>query len=262
MALQVYTSNQGTRVVAATELHQALQLTDHHYATNVKRWLQEVYQFKDGIRKPEKLKDYGSRKLKDGNSLIKDYYLTLDLAKGIVLASKSKVKFKYAKWLSNLDDTEEHPELVSKDQVVHVLELTKAMSMLSYQQAAEKKHLKLYEQRNNGQSKNWWKYRAQLLGYSSERLRRRLIALGKETRGKTQLQMLLQLDPHETIRTAVIDHFMALGKSAAFARGLGDLAKAFAKELQLEIADDRQQATLFAANVNRELLQELKAVAG
>ena len=260
MTLQVYISKKGTKVVAATELHQALQLTDHHYATNIKRWLQDVYEFHDGIRRPEKMRDYAQRKLKGANTLIRDYYLTIELAKQITLGSRSKVKLKFAKWLSNMEDTIESTDVLSKEQVTKVLELTKAMSMVSCQQAAEKSHLKVYEMRNGGDSRNWWKYRAQLMGYSANKLRRQLMSQGKEARGKSQRQMLQQLDQHEMIRTAIIDLFMSMGKSEAYARNLGDLAKQFAKELQIEVHDDRQQASLFAPNANDRLVNELKAM--
>ena len=260
MTLQVYISKKGTKVVAATELHQALQLTDHHYATNVKRWLQDIYEFKDGIRRPEKLRDYGERKLKGINSLMKDYYLTIELAKCIALGSKSKYKLKYAKWLSAVDDQSEEENTFTHDQVMKVLELTKAMSMISCQLAAEKRHLKVYETRNGGNGKNWWAYRAQVMGYSADKLKRRLMGLGIDTTGKSQRQMLLQLDHYEVIRTGIIDLFMGMGKSERFARRLGDLAKSLAKELKIEVFDDRQQATLFSSNANDQLVNELKAL--
>jgi phage anti-repressor protein len=262
MALQVYISKKGTKVVAATELHQALQLTDHHYATNVKRWLQDIYEFRDGIRRPEKLRDYGARKLRGSTTLMKDYYLTLEFAKLITLSSKSKAKLKYAKWLDNVDDLADEEDMLTKDQVMRVLELTKAMVMISCQQSAEKRHLKVYESRNGGSSKDWWKYRAKILGYSAEKLRRRyMAATGREARGKSQREMLLHIDPYELIRTAIIDLFMGMGKSNTYALKLGDLAKSFAKELQLEVYDDRQQASLFAPqNANDRLVNELRMV--
>jgi len=258
MDLQVYVSKKGTKVVAATALHQALQLTDHHYAANIKKWLSDVYAFKDDIRRPEKLRDFASRKV-SGNPILKDYYLSVELAKLITLNSKSKVKLKYAKWLSQLEEEEEKADLISKEQVMKVLELTKAMSMVSCQEAAEKNHLKVYEARNGGQTANWWKYRAQLLGYSAPNLRRKLTANGKTAQGKTQRQMLMQLDRHELVRTAVIDLFMAMGKTASYARSMGDLAKSFAQELQIEVFDDRSGgASLFAPKTNDQLVNELR----
>ncbi len=259
MNLQVYISKKGTKVVAATELHQALQLTDHHYAANVKRWLSDIYEFRDGIRRPEKLRDFASRKT-PGNRILKDYYLTVELAKLICLSTKSKVKLKYAKWLAHAEADEQKANKLTQEQVLKVLELTKAMSMVSCQEAAEKSHLKVYETRNGGQSVNWWKYRAQLMGYSAQALRHKLSAMGKPVHGKTQRQMLLQLDPCEPIRAAIIDLFMAMGKNEDFACSMGDLAKRFAKEFNIEVQDDRSgMASLFAPHANDRLVREIQA---
>ncbi|MCB0566707.1 MAG: hypothetical protein KDD01_20250 [Phaeodactylibacter sp.] len=258
MVLQIYISKKGTKVVAATQLHQILQLADHHYPTNIKRWLTDVYEFKDGIRKPVKMQDFANRKGK-GNSIVKDYYLSVELAKLITLNSKSKVKQKYAKYLFSLEEQVDNGELLTKEQVLNVLELAKAMGMVSCQESAEKSHLKIYETRNGGSGNNWWKHRAEVMGYSVEKLRRKLQQLGKNVRGKTQRQMLMQVDKYEMIRTGVIDLFMAMGKTERYARNLGDLAKTFAKELNIEIFDDRQQASLFTPDANDQLVNELKA---
>ena len=258
MVLQIYISKKGTRVVSATQLHQALQLSDHHYPVNVKRWLTDVYEFKDGIRKPLKLQDFANRK-SQGNSIVKDYYLSVELAKLITLNSKSKVKQKYAKYLFSLEEQVDNAELLTQEQVLNVLELAKAMGMISCQEAAEKSHLKVYESRNGGSGSNWWKHRAEVMGYSVEKLRRKLQHMGKAVRGKTQRQMLMRLDRFEMIRAGVIDLFMAMGKSERYARNMGDLAKVFAKELNIEVFDDRQQSSLFAANTNDKLVSELRA---
>lgn len=258
MALQVYISKKGTKVVTATQLHQALQLPDHHYAANVKHWLTDVYEFKDGIRKPLKMQDFAKRQLRE-NSIVKDYYLSVELAKLITLNSRSKVKQKYAKYLFSLEEQVDNGELLTKEQVLNVLELAKAMGMISCQEAAEKSHLRLYEARNGGSGSNWWKHRAEVMGYSVEKLRRKLQHMGKNVRGKTQRQMLMQVDKYEMIRTGVIDLFMAMGKGERYARNLGDLAKAFAKELKVEIFDDRRETSLFTPHANDQLINELKA---
>jgi len=121
MDLQILVSKKGTKVVTATNLHQALQLLDHHYATNVRKWLQDVYEFADGVRKPAKMQDYAPRKQKN-SALIDDYYLSLELAKLIALRSNSKVKARYAKWLLAQDDPGEQAEQFDKEQVMAVLD--------------------------------------------------------------------------------------------------------------------------------------------
>jgi phage anti-repressor protein len=257
MELQVFISKKGTKVVSATNLHLALQLPDHHYAANIRKWLNDVYEFKDGIRSPVIMQDFAKRKVKD-NPIMKDYYLTVELAKLITLNSGSKVKQKYAKWLFSLEDQVENAELLTKDQVMAVLELTKAMGLVSCQEAAERQRLKTYEERNQGSASNWWRHRSQILGYSAERLRDKMKRLGKAITGKSQRQMLMQLDKYEMIRAGVIDLFMAMGKSERYARNLGDLAKIFAKELKVDIFDDRN-AGVFSPNADPRVINDLKA---
>ena len=71
--------------------------------------------------------------------------------------------------------------------------------------------------------------------------------------------MLWQLGKkEEMIRTAVIDLFMASGKSEMHAKKLGDMARLFATELKLDVYDDKASANLFASSINTELLGELK----
>ena len=258
MELQLLVSKKGTKVVTATNLHMVLELPNHHYATNVRKWLNDIYEFKDGIRKPIRMTDYAGRKNKD-NPITDDYYLSVELAKLITLNSRSKVKQKYAKWLFSLEDQVENAELLTKDQVLAVLELTRAMGLVSCQEASERRHMEVYAQRNGGNASNWWKHRSEVLGYSIDHLRSKLRRIGKTIKGKSQRQMLMQVDKYEMIRTGIIDLFMALGKSERYARNLGDLAKIFAKELKVDIFDDRNNAASFAPKIDENLVHEVKA---
>lgn len=259
MELQVLTSKKGTKVVTASNLHAVLQLADHHYSMNVRKWLDDIYEFHDGIRKPSNLRDFAKRQVKN-NPVFKDYYLSVELAKLVTLGTRSKVKFKYARYLLAFEQEEERIDQLSKEQVETVLDLTKAMSMVTCQEASEKRHLALYEQRNGGSAANWWKYRASILGYSAEKLKRELEKIGEEIKGKTQRQMLLQMDHHELIRTGIIDLFLGMGKSAEYARTMGDLAKRFAMEMQIEVVDDKKGGNLFGPTAKPEIVHQLRNV--
>lgn len=260
MELQILVSKKGTKVVKASDLHLALELSNQHYASNVKKWLNDVYEFRDGIRKPERMRDFAKRPVKE--KVVDDYYISVELAKLITLSSKSKKKQKYAKWLLSLEDKVENAELLTKDQVLAVMELAKVMGMVSCQTATEKQHLATYEDRNGGNANNWWRFRSGLLGYSSEKLKDKVQSLGKSVKGKTQRQMLMQIDKYEMIRTAVIDLFMSMGKTERYAKNLGDLAKIFANELKIEIFDDRNTTmpVLPNFNFNLDLMNEVKGV--
>ena len=261
MELQVFISKRGTKVVTATNLYQALELPTQHYATSMQKWLEDVYEFHDGIRKPVKMQDFAPRKLAD-SAILEDYYLSLELAKMITLRSKSKMKLKYAKWLQSQEEKIEETEQLSKDQVLAVLDLVKAMGLVSCQEACEKRHLRIYEERNGGDASNWWKHRADILGYSVETLREKMQQIGRRTSGKSQRQLLMQMDKYEMIRIGVIDLFIALGKSDKYAQNMGELAKTFARELGVEIFDDRGVGMAFAPPVNHQLLHAVKETEG
>jgi hypothetical protein len=102
MELEVLQSRKGTKVVAATNLYEVLQLPRQQYGTHVRRWLRDLYEFGDGgIRKPQPLRDFAKRP-RPGEP-IEDFYLTLELAKLIALRTTSKVKLRYARLLDAAD---------------------------------------------------------------------------------------------------------------------------------------------------------------
>jgi hypothetical protein len=257
MDLQILVSKKGTKVVAASNLYMALELPQSQYGKHVKRWVTDTYEFHDGIRKPERLKDF-ARRVVEG-SPVPDYYLSLELAKLASLRSTSKRKLKYAKQLYALDDRTESDGRLTPEQVTAMLELTKVMGLVSCQTASEQRHLKTYEERNEGKANQWWNFRSRLLGYSTDKLQDRLRQIGKSSRGRNQREMLMQVDKYEMIRTGVIDLFMSMGKPATYAKKLGDLAKVFARELNVEIFDDRTDTpSSWLPKVNTQLAGEVK----
>lgn len=257
MELQILVSKKGTQVITASNLHDALCLPQHKYNSNLAKWLSDVYGFKDDIRKPIEMKDFSVRNLK--LSKRKDFYLSIELAKLITLNSDSNAKQQYAKWLMAQEEKEDNIDTFSKDQIVAVLELTKAMGLISCQKSVEQHHLQTYEE-TYGHPYRWWEYRANLLGYSVEELKSKMQQVGKNYKGKSVLQMLMTVDKYEIIRMAVIDLFLALGKSKAYAKSMGDLAKFFATEMKIEIWDDRKSSINFMSHkVNAQLVQEVKS---
>jgi phage anti-repressor protein len=256
MELEIFVSKKGTKVVAATNLHAVLQLPKAQYSRNVRRWQREVYEFHDGIRQPEVLKDYAQRHVEGLGA--EDFYLTVELAKLITLNSASKFKRKFANHLLSLDDQVANAELLSKDQVIAVLELAKAMGLISCQVASEQQHLQRYKA-EHGSPANWWAHRSKVLGYSPDDTRNeQQAASGASAKAKSQRELLFKVDKYETIRAAVIDLFLALGKPETYARNLGDLAKEFARELRVELWDDRDVSLNFPTGVNMNLVQEIK----
>ncbi len=258
MQLQILISKKGTKVVTATNLHRALQLPDYKYNSHVDRWLSDVYAFSDDVRKPSELKDYAVRQRQYSKQ--KDFYLSIELAKLITLNSESEHKLRFARELVSIESKERQDKTFSKDQVLAVIELTKVMGLISCQKTVEKLHHQAFES-NKGSMKQWWKYRANLLGYSVDELKSKMMEIGKNYKGKNFIQMLMQVDKYEVIRMAVIDLFMALGKSRAYATEMGSLAKIFASEMNVEIWDDRGSSIDFGKKrLNPQLIQQVKAL--
>ena len=148
--------------------------------------------------------------------------------------------------------------MLTTEQILAVVEITKAMGLISCQESSERQHLKTYEERNSGSAAHWWQHRAQILGYSTQNLRDKMKRSGKSAKEKSQRTMLMHLDKYEMVRTGVIDLFMAMGKSERYAKNLGDLAKTFAKELKVEVFDDREVLAALAPAVNPSIINEVK----
>ncbi|MEM9821422.1 MAG: hypothetical protein AAF985_10135 [Bacteroidota bacterium] len=259
MDLQILISKKGTKVVTATNLHSVLALPAHKYNSHVEKWLGDYYAFKDDIRQPLALRDYAERTMK--HSRQKDYYLSLELAGLITLNTESAVKQKYAKWLlTQIKADKEEQQMLTKEQILAVLELTKVMGLISCQQSVERQHQKHFEK---GQTYNrqWWQYRASLLGYSVGELKEKMAEIGKSYKNKSALKLLVHLDKYEIIRMAVIDLFIALGKPKKYAQGMGDLAKIFAREIKVEIWDDREASINFnQSNIDMSLVNDVKSL--
>jgi hypothetical protein len=95
MAIEFLISKKGTKVVKARQVYEHLELAGVSFSKLIVSWLSDVYDFKDGIRKPEVNRDYGIRK--NGNA---DYYLTLEFAYKAVLRTGAKNKLKLARMLN------------------------------------------------------------------------------------------------------------------------------------------------------------------
>lgn len=100
MELEIFESKKGTKVVTASSLHAALKLPVRQYGTQVRRWVRDIYEFPDGIRRPQPYRDFAKRP-RPGDP-IEDFFITLELAKLIALRSNSKNKLKYARLLDTV----------------------------------------------------------------------------------------------------------------------------------------------------------------
>lgn len=93
--LEVLQSRQGTKVVTASNLHAVLGLPVRQYGAVVRKWLRDIYELPDGMRRPQIYRDFAKRP-RPGEPM-EDFYLTLELAKHIALRSTSRHKLRYAR---------------------------------------------------------------------------------------------------------------------------------------------------------------------
>lgn len=113
MELKILVSKKGTKVVTATNLHRALRLPAHKYNSNVAKWLTDIYAFENGVRQAKNLKDFAQRSFQ--YSKLKDYFISLELAKLITLHSDSSVKQVFAKYLMAMNsDDASLPKTITK----------------------------------------------------------------------------------------------------------------------------------------------------
>lgn len=97
MELAVFESKHGTKVVTASNLFAVLNLPKRQYGAQIRRWLRDVYEFHDGLRRPQIYRDF-ARRPRPGEPF-EDFFVTLELAKLISLRTNSKEKLKYARLL-------------------------------------------------------------------------------------------------------------------------------------------------------------------
>jgi hypothetical protein len=101
MELEVLQSKHGTKVVTASNLYAYLRLPIRQYPSAVRRWVRDIYEFGDGIRKPKLYQDH-ARRPRPGEP-VEDFFLTLELAKLISLRTNSKEKMKCARILDLIE---------------------------------------------------------------------------------------------------------------------------------------------------------------
>lgn len=162
-----------------------------------------------------------------------DYLLIQDAAIDICASSGGKNANNVRKALRQAFKEKQTGILLNADQVAALTDVVKAMTLVSVQQKAEKKHYIALNKPDN-----WWQYRADLLGYSKQSL---IDALSKiNVRYQNQKQALIHLDKAEIIRTGVIDLLIALGRDREYALNVAEFAKIIAEKngYHLQIWDD------------------------
>jgi hypothetical protein len=241
----LYKSRKGSYAVTATELHDLLDFNPGMYAVNIKRWLKDSYVFENEIRRPIVLKDY-SVGIRSERKEITDYFLSLPLAKQIVLHSGARNKLEIARKIMKY---ESEAVVFEEREVLNILQLVRIMSRTSYQELAERMHFAYFERQNN--TVEWGDYRmAMINNYAS--LNHKLPGQWNKKSADVIRKKCLFQQPNELIRIAVMDFLISKGKSMLYASKMAGLAKDFADEWEISIFEDNVSAHLFAPPLDTE----------
>jgi len=237
--IHLFRSPKGTYAVSATALHDLLEYHPDTFAGHIKRWLKDSYMLDNEIRRPVVRKDYS---LRSRSRVVEetDYFLSLSMARQIVLHSGVSHKLELARRLMAF---EWDAVAVDEQDVLQVLRLTRIMARTSCQELAERMHFAYFEHRANV-SEGWVSHRSQMIQQYTG-LRGRIPVswvgpLSARFRRKCQLEQ-----PFELIRLAVMDFFLARGKSMLYAAKMGNLSKSCAEEWGIALIEDRASGPLF-----------------
>jgi len=187
-----------------------------------------------------------------GGRPIMDYLLTKRASIRIVLQSRMAKSIDLETEILDAFEEKQTGILLNADQVSVLTDMVKAMTLVSEQKKAEKGH---FEFKNFSKSADWWKYRADLLGYSVASLKEALAKIGKKY--NSQKKALMHIDKSEIIRTGVIDLLITLGRNEEYALNVAEFAKVIAEKngYHLQIWDDTKPNPL---GLNQNVVNERK----
>ena len=217
----------------------------YKFATWIKLNLGKAYleEDKDFVRQIEQ---------STGGRPLENYLLTRDSVLSIIIMSGGQNARSLRKKVIELYNQHDTGKAFTSEQFIALMDLSRAMTLVSIQKDVEKRHFALYNDRYT-----WYKYRAALLGYSTKDLIEAMRKVNKKHHSTRA--SLIQLDSSELIRTGIIDLMMALGKTEQYAINVGNLCKEFAQKAKLGniIWDDTQENPL---NINYNEVNERKAL--
>lgn len=181
-----------------------------------------------------------------------DYLLIQDAAIDICASSGGKNANNVRKELRQAFKEKQTGIVINSEEYSAINDMVRAMTLVSNQRFAEKKHYYFLNK-----PKDWWEYRANLLGYSAESLKNALIQMN--IKYKSQKQALIHVDPAEIIRSAIIDLLISLGRDQEYALNIGNFAKVIAHKngYQMQIWDDTKPNPL---GLNKHVHNERKSL--
>lgn len=206
-------------LIKGEEIHRVIESKTQNYSL----WIRRAIDYAD----LKEDKDFFTKLLKSTGGRPKTELLfTVEAAKEICLLERNEKGKQIRRWLILLGNQHESGLSFTSEQILSLIELSKSMTLVSIQKEVEKKHFALYNDKYT-----WYKYRAELLGYSTDTLIKAMQEVNKKY--KSIRKSLIQLDSCELIRTGVIDFMIALGKTKEYAINTGNLCKKMAEKMEL-----------------------------
>lgn len=246
--IDVYFSTNDEHYVWASDLHKGLQIK-----SRLSNWMPRMIAWgfeenKDFIRRSKFVPSAGTIE-----KALFDWAMTLDMAKHIAMIQKTTIGKEIRNYLLGLDKKVSEGEFLNQAQIMALFDICKVMGYFSVQVFFEKEH---YEKIFNKSGINWWEERARLFGYTAKELQDGLKELGIKYKNKKQA--VYNLDKHDLIRWGVIDLFVCMGKSKAYAKNVGNIAKEIAKQINPEIYNDIDTAIDFKSEEQKLIITDLK----
>ena len=229
----------GQYFMDAREIHSSLGIRTQ-YSTWIKSAIKNA-EIEDG-------KDFYSQNYEStGGRPSIGHILTRDAALAVIMMSGGSFAGKLRKQVIDLFKKHETGLAFTAEQVESLIDISKAVTLVSIQKDVEKRHFDIYNNKYD-----WHRYRAAVLGYSTEDVVKAMQAVNKKH--KTIRASLLALDSNELIRVGVIDFMIAMGKTVEYATNCGDLCKSIASKMKLGsiIWDDTKDNPI---GLNRESIQ-------
>lgn len=245
-----YSEKLNTDAITAKHLFEGLGLNEPQYTKRVKNWFTYKCMWKDSsYTLPIEGKHYSSRSQskKSKGDFTQNYDIALEFAKWIVINSNSQLKDEYVAWLLELERQKENLELLTKDQMVFIMQMIQAFKYIDRQKKVVEDHsLKyVYERANTGRSKShlfamFHQFRNSKLDITkedvAERLKEYCIENGKslEMLKKPKFTQIFTMDNYETLKHAIWD-FLKVNNKDRYADRIANLAYGIAKDLEIDI---------------------------
>lgn len=181
-----------------------------------------------------------------------DYLLTKMAAISIAVMSRGQNAKIVRDAVLKLYEKHDTGMAFTSEQIMALVDISKSLVLVSIQKDVERKHYHLY-----GNKYEWWNYRAQLTGISTDKLIKAMAMVNKKH--KNVRASLLKLDPHELIRIGAVDLFIALGKPIDYAKNVGMICKQLSQKINVltDFWDDTKQDALGIKSIEVNRLKSI-----